>query len=86
MASTTPDNIASESQEDAKLSADAYMQQFANVEAQGATFRTMVEMIDVQPDQDARLFMLIKCIKQQQKLNDEMYDLLVEMNNFYAPK
>jgi hypothetical protein len=36
-------------------------------------------------DQD-RLYVVIGIIKEQQKLNEKMYDLRVEMNNYFGAK
>jgi hypothetical protein len=75
-----PDNIADVQTVDD----DHYMRCFKGVEERCTRMRGMVAAIAHQPDQDQRLFAAIRCIEEQQRFNDDLYDLLVEMNNTFG--
>ncbi len=66
--------------------ADEYMKKFDVVEARLQRCATGLRALSNQPDQDHRLFALMRLADDQQKLNEQLFDLLVEMNNFFAPK
>lgn len=66
--------------------ADEYVKRFEFVEAGNTRLKNIIASFAVQPDQDRRLFAVMHYIAELQKVNDNMYDLLVEMNNFFAPK
>lgn len=66
--------------------ADEYMQRFDDVRDQIDRLDKVAKSIDHQPDQDHRLAVVMDYIRGQQTLINDMYDLLVEMNNFFAPK
>lgn len=66
--------------------AEEYMKRFEAVEERNSRLRVLAANIENQPDQDQRLFAIMKYIADQQRLNDETYDLLVEMSNFLAEK
>lgn len=74
-------NLASTDDETAE-----YMKRFEAVEARNKTMRGIVTKLDSQPDQDSRLTVIFNYVNEQQKINEEMYDLLVSMNNFFSPK
>lgn len=66
--------------------AEDYMKRFEAVEERTAICRTVAASITQQADQDQRLFACMKFIAEQQKLNEEMYDLMVEMSNFLGSR
>lgn len=66
--------------------ADDYMKRFESVDTQCTKLREIALLLKKQPDQDHRLLKALNFIEQQQKWNEDIYELLVEMNNFFAPK
>lgn len=89
--STNPDdNIADETAPTSAaaddLVADEYMKKFDIIDDRIQVGSNYLRPIAIQPDQDHRIALLIKFAENQQKLNEDMYDLLVRMNNFFAPK
>jgi hypothetical protein len=92
---TNPDdNIADDptpitNQDDARVDdsvADEYMKVFDVVDGRIRSGDTLIRSLAAQPDQDHRLSVLMKWASNQQRLNEDMYDLMVRMNNFFAPK
>ncbi len=73
-----------EQAEQVDFDADEYMQRFDSVEKSIADMATFINKLDKQPHDQARVEALIDCLKQQQKHNAELYDLLVEMNNCFG--
>ncbi len=65
---------------------DEYMNKFELLEAQIQKGRLMIDTLPTQPNQDYRLFTVMRWAEQQQKMSEDMYALMVEMNNFFAPK
>lgn len=66
--------------------ADEYMARFDAVENQNCLLKKLVNAIPQLPNQNARNAQIAQICQEQQKLNDQMFDLLVEMNNFFSPK
>jgi hypothetical protein len=66
--------------------AEDYMKRFESVDNQCTKLHEITILLKRQPDQDHRVRIMMNFIEAQQKLNTELYDLLVEMNNFFAPK
>lgn len=50
------------------------------------TLATMVASLDKQPHDQARVEALVKYVKEWQAWNEHMYNLLVEMHNFFGGK
>ncbi len=65
---------------------DDYLKRFDVVSAQSAQVSAVIAKFASQPDDQHRLYAAIDCIKAQQRLNEEMFDLLVEMHNFFSAK
>ncbi|SIP86132.1 Hypothetical protein PACV_419 [Pacmanvirus A23] len=63
---------------------DEYMRRFDSVEKSVMDMAVAINKLDKQPHDQARVEVLIGCLKQQQKHNAELYDLLVEMNNCFG--
>ncbi|QYB17750.1 hypothetical protein PV-S19_0386 [Pacmanvirus S19] len=63
---------------------DEYMKKFDSVEKSVMDMSAVVSKLDKQPHDQARVEVLIHCLKQQQKHNTELYNLLVEMNNCFG--
>lgn len=72
--------------ENTQDAAEEYMRRFEAVEERNSRLHVLAASIENQPDQDQRLFAIMKYIAEQQRLNDETYDLLVEMSNFLGEK
>lgn len=66
--------------------ADEYMARFDAVENQNLAVKELVRSLPNLPGQNARNLTIIQILAEQQKLNEQMFDLLVEMNNFFSPK
>jgi len=65
---------------------DDYLKRFDVVSAQSAQVSAVIAKFASQPDDQHRLYAAIDCIKAQQHLNEEIFDLLVEMHNFFSAK
>ncbi len=83
------DNIADDDQgttmvEDAAT--DEYMRKFEQVETRIQTSAKQLVSLHGHPTRDARLAALIGWAETQQKTVEDIYDLLVEMNNYWAKK
>jgi hypothetical protein len=78
------DNIADAPAEALDQDTEEYMKRFDAIATKNQALRRKVASFGTMLDD--RLTVAIECIKAQQKLNDDIYDLLVDMNNFFAPK
>jgi hypothetical protein len=86
--SDTTDNIADEpivpSVDDSAT--DEYMRKFELVEARIQACSRQMDVLRAQPNRDARVVALVNWTEHQQKAIEDIYDLLVEMNNYWAKK
>lgn len=79
---THADNIAAD-----KLDAsDAIVERFDIVRASIEDLALLTDKLDNQPHDQARVNLLIQCTKALQLQNEKIYDLLVEMNDFFGAK
>lgn len=63
---------------------DDYLKRFDLVEASMTTVNNVIASLSTQPHDEARVKALVECVRAQQKVNEHLYDLLVEMNNFFG--
>lgn len=70
----------------ADAAGDDYIRSFEAVDAQNDKIRELTASIARQGNQDDRLAVALKCLVEQQKLNDQLHNLMIEMNNIFAPK
>jgi len=61
---------------------DAYMECFDIVDNRNTQLSILAGQIGCQQNQGARLVVALNFIAEQQKLNNEMYDLIVNMSNY----
>lgn len=84
------DNIADEEvsniamMQPAKEADDEYLKRFDSLDQSNTYLRKIVDSLDRQPHDEARVRTLKEIVKVQQKVNEDLYDLLVEMNNFFG--
>lgn len=65
---------------------DEYLKKFESLDTDIANIVSLVNKIESQPDDQHRLYVAIDCIRALIKHNMKISDLLVEMNNFFAPE
>lgn len=65
-------------------SADHYLCHFEKLESSNGVLASCVGELSHQPHDEARVGALIRCLQSQQCVNEQLYDLLVEMNNFFG--
>ena len=65
---------------------DEYVGRFEVLEKLNAEGNAVLRSIDNQPNDQQRLYTAINYIKVQQKHNEELYELLVDMNNYFGSK
>lgn len=75
------DNVASDPAQPLAQPEDDYLKRFDIVAAHGIILRDIADSIANCADQDARLAAALSFIAAQQKYNDELYDLVVEIHN-----
>ncbi len=63
---------------------DDYLVRFERVDLANNKLNMLLENVKHQPHDEARIQLLLKCIAAQSSVNSEMYDLLVEMNNYFG--
>lgn len=66
--------------------AEKYMQKFAEVETKLKHMDDIVNKFAKQEHDQARLYVVMDYLKELHPLHGSLYDLMVEMNNFFAPK
>lgn len=65
---------------------DDYLKRFEDIENNNKKLVAIVKGFDSQPDDQQRLYAVMQYVRELQKHNDAMFDLLVEMNNFFGTK
>lgn len=78
------DNIADDAKIPAQETDDEYMKKFDVVRKQLDENGTIISQLYVQPDQDHRIAVMREFLQGQQAYNEQVYDLLVEMSNFFS--
>lgn len=63
------------------ISEQDYLKLFDDFSDQNISLRNELESLNVQPDQDSRLKVIINYLQKLQKQNELLYNLLVEINN-----
>ncbi len=71
------DNIASETD-------DEYMRKFERVEAAIGAGAQLIADLRGKTNRDQKIPIMVSLLEHQQKTMEEIYDLLVEMNNVFA--
>ncbi len=61
-----------------------YLAKFDPVEGSHIILTNLLNSLPYQPNQDMRLAVALDYIKTQQRLNEQIFDLLVSMNNVFA--
>ncbi len=61
-----------------------YLEIFAVLSVESEHTKEMIAQINEQPDDQQRLYAAIRCIDLLQNNQEKMYDLMVEMNNFFG--
>lgn len=65
---------------------DEYLKIFDEIESKNSNLKLLIDSLPIQPHDQSRLYILLNVVKEQQKLNEKMYDLMVEMNNYFGAK
>ena len=63
---------------------DEYLAKFASLDALLSTLRTGESQLSAAKNDQERVRALTKIVLAQRRCNDSMYDLMVEMNNFFG--
>lgn len=64
---------------------DDYLMKFETIRNIINETQAAVDMVNEQPHDQARIECMQACMLKQQELNETLYELLVEMNNYFAP-
>jgi len=70
--------------QDVESSVDDYLRRFDLVESSMERMSVLAAGVAHQPHDEARIRALTDCVLAQQKINANLYDLLVEMNNYFS--
>ncbi len=84
--STLHDNIADIEHTAADPATDEYMRLFELVDDEVQAGTKHLEALLLQPNRDTRVTALVSWASQTQKTLENLYALLVEMNNYWAKK
>lgn len=64
---------------------ESYMKLFEKLAASNDEVGDLVNQYHLQPHDEARIKLLMRIIIAQQKVNENTYALVVEMNNYFVP-
>ena len=87
---TAPDSVpsvpsvAAAAETDDELTTE-YLAKFDPVEGSQMVLSNLIKSLPKQVNQDQRLAVVLEYIQEQQRLNERTFELLVSMNNMFAP-
>jgi hypothetical protein len=86
MSTTRDDNVSPATGGDHDAATEAYLKIFDDVDKNIQVAADSIVTVDAAPDVFARCYELVDVVKAQQKAIEGIYNLMVEMNNYFGNK